>query len=184
MGAPNASIRVLISMMILKEAQGLSDSGLFEQCRFNILTRSALGLINMDNPLPVESTYYLFRKLIVEHERSTGINLFQQAFSQITGDQIKEYNIQGRQVRMDSFLLGSNIVWYSRYELIHETLRLFLKEITEIDSLAFLTEDERAFAANIVLEKGNKVVYRSSKEEVVSRLEKLGALTYKLLSFF
>lgn len=184
MGAPNSPIRILFSMMVLKESQGWSDAHLFEQCRFNILTRSALGLMNMDDVLPVESTYYLFRKLITEHERNTGVNLFQQAFSQITGAQIKEYNIQGKQVRMDSFLLGSNIVWYSRYELIHETLRLFLKKITDAGPLAFLTEDERALTVSIASEKGDKVVYRSSKEEVVSRLERLGVLIYKLLSFF
>ena len=39
-GAPNASIRVLIGMMILKEARGWSDSQLFENCRFNISTSS------------------------------------------------------------------------------------------------------------------------------------------------
>ncbi|MGB1283923.1 MAG: hypothetical protein ACPG44_05590, partial [Polaribacter sp.] len=39
-GTPNASIKVLLSMMILKEAQGLSDEKLFESCRFNMLTRS------------------------------------------------------------------------------------------------------------------------------------------------
>ena len=38
MGTPNASIRILISMMILKEAEGLSDQKLFENCRFNFLT--------------------------------------------------------------------------------------------------------------------------------------------------
>lgn len=85
MGAPNASIRVLAGMMILKEAQGWSDSHLFEQCRFNILTRSALGLLNMDDDLPVESTYYLFRKQIVEYERNSGENLFEKAFRKITG---------------------------------------------------------------------------------------------------
>lgn len=33
-----------------------------------------------------------------------------------------------KQVRMESKLLGSNIAWYSRYELIHETLRLFISD--------------------------------------------------------
>ena len=32
-GTPNASIRVLISMMVLKEAEGVSDEKLFEDCR-------------------------------------------------------------------------------------------------------------------------------------------------------
>src|SRR5215469_10587119 len=57
-GAPNASIRLLIGMMILKEARGISDSQLFEECRFNLLVRSALGLPNIDDAIPAVSTYY------------------------------------------------------------------------------------------------------------------------------
>ena len=57
-GAPNSPIRTLVGMMILKESFGWSDSQLFEHCRFNLLTRSALGLFNINDPLPVESTYY------------------------------------------------------------------------------------------------------------------------------
>jgi hypothetical protein len=34
-GAPNAPIRILLGMMILKEGQGISDEMLFEQARFN-----------------------------------------------------------------------------------------------------------------------------------------------------
>src|SRR5215469_1386750 len=68
-GAPNASIRLRIGMMILKEAQGWSDSQLFEQCRFNLLVRSALGLRNIDDPIPAESTYYLLRQQIVSWEK-------------------------------------------------------------------------------------------------------------------
>ncbi|MEM0940743.1 MAG: transposase, partial [Bacteroidota bacterium] len=43
-GSPHAPIRIMIAMMVLKEAQGYSDAKLFEDCRFTILTRSALGL--------------------------------------------------------------------------------------------------------------------------------------------
>src|SRR6267154_3666411 len=64
-GTPNASVRILVAMMILKEAEGLSDEKLFENCRFNMLTRSAVGLLNANTPIPAESTYYLFRKRIM-----------------------------------------------------------------------------------------------------------------------
>ena len=53
-GTPNSSIpalpagrRVLIAMMILKEAEGLNDQKIFENCRFNMLTRSAVGLLRV-----------------------------------------------------------------------------------------------------------------------------------------
>ena len=68
-GTPNAPVRLLIAMMVLKEAEGLSDQKIFENCRFNMLVRSALGLHNADDPIPTESTYYLFRKHIQEYKR-------------------------------------------------------------------------------------------------------------------
>ena len=74
-GTPNAPIRILVGMMILKEAEGLSDQKIFEECRFNSLVRSALGLHNINDPIPTESTYYLFRKRIVEYGKENNVNL-------------------------------------------------------------------------------------------------------------
>ena len=53
-------------MMILKEGEGYSDQKLFENCHFNLLTRKVLGLTNIDDPVPAESTYYLLRKRIAD----------------------------------------------------------------------------------------------------------------------
>ena len=36
-GAPNASIRILVGMMILKEGQGWSDEQLFNSCNYDLL---------------------------------------------------------------------------------------------------------------------------------------------------
>ncbi len=130
-GAPNASLRVLVGMMILKEGQGWSDEQLFENCNFNLLVRSALGLMTLEDSAPVASTYYLFRRNLVEYAREHGEDLFKSCQAQITRDQLLEFNVSGKQVRMDSKLIGSNIAWYTRYELIHETLRLFIGEREE-----------------------------------------------------
>ncbi len=59
MGASNASIKVLTGMMLMKEAFGWSDSQLYEQCQFNLLVRSALGLVNINDKLPVLSNLTL-----------------------------------------------------------------------------------------------------------------------------
>ncbi|MBK8052433.1 MAG: transposase [Saprospiraceae bacterium] len=71
-GRPNASIRVMIGMMILKEADGLSDEKIFENCRFNLLYRSALGLLNLSDTIPTESTYYLFRHNVAAYDKENG----------------------------------------------------------------------------------------------------------------
>ena len=56
-GAPNASIKRMVAMMILKEAERISDEKLYESCTLNIATRWALGLYNLNDTVPVLSTY-------------------------------------------------------------------------------------------------------------------------------
>lgn len=180
-GSPNASIRVLIAMMVLKEAEGLSDQKLFENCRFNLLVRSALGLHNASDPTPTESTYYLFRKRINDYAKQHNENLFATAFAQITREQCLEFAVSGKRIRMDSKLLGSNIAWLSRYELIHETLRIFYNQI---NTSAKLNKATKTRLDALLQLEGNKVVYTCSSEEVQSRLQELGGLIYKIIHQF
>jgi hypothetical protein len=180
-GTPNAPVRVLVAMMVLKEAEGLSDQKIFENCRFNLLVRSAIGLHNVDDPVPTESTYYLFRKRIQEYAKEENENLFETAFAQITKDQCAEFEVSGKRIRMDSKLLGSNIMWLSRYELIHETLRLFYNQVEQAGQLDKATEDR---LDELLKLEGNKVVYICSSEEVKNRLRELGELIYKILPLF
>lgn len=184
MGAPNASVCILIAMMVLKEANGWSDAQLFEQCRYNMLVRSALGLPNIDDAVPTESTYYLFRKRIVEHEKTGKGNLIETIFSDVTKSQVLDFEVSGKSIRMDSKLLGSNIAWFSRYELIHETLRLFCKDIQATEALDVLLPLEKILLESLLKEHGNKVVFRSTREEVKVKLQALGTFAYKLLTLF
>ena len=68
-GTPSTFIRVLVAMMLLKEGQEWSDDQLFENCNYNLLVRSALGLLTLDDTAPVVSTYYRFRANIVSHNK-------------------------------------------------------------------------------------------------------------------
>ncbi len=183
MGAPNASIRTLISMMILKEGQGWSDSQLFEQCQYNLLVRKALGQINLDDAVPVESTYYLLRKKINDYCKEKDIDLIEKAFQGITKGQVIEYMVGGKSIRMDSKLIGSNIAWCTRYELIHQTISHFCHK-SEQKLKGLLSEKEQEQITAICNEKGEKVVYRSTREEIQKRLMELGLLMYKLTQIF
>ncbi len=177
-GSPNAPIRILIAMMVLKEAEGLSDQKLFEDCRFNILIRSAIGLLKMDDTVPAKSTYYLFRKQIDEYEKEHGKNLLDLAFTQLSKDQSLEFDVSGKRIRMDSKLIGRNIAWMSRYELVHETLRLFYKTIKGSD---LLKQDIKEKLDALLKMKGQKVVYTLTHEDVKSRLSQLGELICQIL---
>lgn len=181
MGAPNASISLLTGMMVLKESFNWSDAQLFESCRFNLLTRSALGLFNMDDAIPAESTYYLFRKRLYEYQKETGKDLLEEVFARITKEQIAEFEINGQSIRMDSKLIGSNIAYYSRYEIIHQTLILFCKSMVE-EAANRLTKKEKEQIRILIKEEPEKIVYRSSVESIKERMNRFGLLIYKLLA--
>lgn len=182
-GAPNASVSLLIGMMILKEAFGWSDSQLFEQCRFNLLARSALGLFNLNDTLPAESTYYLLRKRMYEHQNQTGEDLMEKTFKQITSDQVQEFEVNGRSIRMDSKLIGSNIALYSRYEIIHHTLCRFYKTLNRQEKSRLSAKDKQPLRI-LTKEEPQKTVYRSTREEIKSRLQSIGILMYKIMNTY
>lgn len=180
-GTPNSSIRVLIAMMILKEAEGLSDQKIFENCRFNMLIRSAIGLLNADDVVPTESTYYSFRKRISDYAKEGKENLLEVVFADITKKQCVDFEISGKRIRMDSKLLGSNIAWLSRYEIIHETFRLFYNQVKEFGKLDATTVQQ---LDQLLMLEGNKVVYTVTSDEVKTRLQQLGELIYTVLPLF
>lgn len=183
MGAPNAPVSLLVAMMILKEAYGWSDLQLFEQCGFNLLVRSALGLANLDDHVPAESTYYLFRKRVYQHREKTGEDLLQKTFDTITSGQIKDFEVNGASIRMDSKLLGSNIAFYSRYEVIHRTLCLFYASLKP-KALPLMPDVERGQLKEICSEDAQKTVYRCTKQDIQNRLQTLGLMTNKVLRVY
>jgi hypothetical protein len=182
-GAPNAPVRTLVGMMILKESFSWSDSQLFEHCRFNLLVRSSLGLFNMNDPLPVESTYYLLRKRIYDHQKQSSEDLMGKAFAQITSGQIKDFEVNGRSIRMDSKLIGSNIALFSRYEIIHQTLCIFYKSLDKV-AKSRIPGAELEQLKQLAEEESVKTVYRSTREELKARLQPIGILIYEMLKLF
>ena len=64
-------------MLILKEGFGTSDSELYEASMFNILVMNALGLSNASDEVPVESTYYDFKKKLFGYQPKTGRSLIE-----------------------------------------------------------------------------------------------------------
>ena len=180
MGAPNASIRVIIGMSIIKEGFGCSDEDLFEKCQFDLLVRKALGLVSLNEATPSIDTYYLLRRRICEYENQQGVNLMEKCFEQLTGDQLASFKISGKSVRMDSKLIGSNIAWYSRFELIHHTFRRFVKGLGET-GMHLLNPRLRKQVALFLEEDAQKMVYRLDTETLGERISSLGGLIYGVL---
>lgn len=183
MGAPTKQIRMLVAMMILKEGTGCSDQQLYEHCRFNLLWRAALGLVNLSDTCPSLPSYYDFKDKLNSYAEAhpNQDNLFTKCFEQLTSNQMKAYNISGKTIRMDSKLISSHIAWYSRYELIHKT---FQKCVVK-EELAVLTDDKlRQTAEQYLDEEAQKVVYLSNDETIAERLLTLGVIISQIVAKF
>ena len=178
-GRPTASIRILIAMSILKEGSGCSDEALYENCRFNILYRRALGMVSLGEQCPSIDSYYMLRRRIAKYEEETGVDLFDKCFKGITRKQALEYRISGRAVRMDSKLISSNIAWYSRYEIIHET---FCKQVGESDVKSVGDQLIREQVLEFLAEDARKTVYRTDSETMGKRLLTLGIVIDYILT--
>jgi len=179
-GAPNASIRVIVAMIILKERAGWSYSSLTENCLGSIFVRRALGIFNFDDIVPCRATLFNFLSRLREYEAKTNEDLFKKACDEVTRGQILEFNIMGNKTRMDSALIGSNIKWLSRFELIYETLRYFYSK-TKIDLIGLLTESELETLKEIAGERSDAVSYRSTTPELKSKIENFGPLYHKII---
>lgn len=178
MGAPTASVRILVAMSILKEGFGCSDEDLFEKVEFDLLVRKALGLNKIEDVPPSLDTYYLFNRRLCDYAERTGDDLMEKCFEKVTGVQIKKFNISGKSVRMDSKLIGSNIARYSRYEIVLRTLQ---KTLSNEVNMKALNPALRERVTPLMEEKGSHTVYTSDRESLSKKIEVLGHVVYNVL---
>lgn len=181
-GSPNASIRKLLGMMILKEGFGLSDERLFEVCQFDLLVMKALGINNIDDDLPCPATYYNLKNAIYRHHIEHGEDLIGETFRQLTKNQAKVFGVTGEFARMDSKLMGSNIAKCSRLQLIISVLQVFYKSIKDNDSLlSLLDEEERKQLTALSSKKPGQIVYKMDNPSKEEMLVELGRLLLRIM---
>ncbi|MBF0240467.1 MAG: transposase [SAR324 cluster bacterium] len=183
MGRPNAPIRVLIAMMILKEGFGWSDSRLFEECNFNILVMKALGVSSLNESIPSESTYYQFKQLLYRYQVKVGVDLIVQCFQELTEAQAKLFGVSLDQIRMDSKLIGSNIADCCRLRLIVSCVLVFWNSLSK-SAQARLNQEKRKFLEQLIKKEPQQLVYRLSSEEKKQLLADLGGLISELITLY
>lgn len=183
MGRTNAPVRLLLGMMALKEGFGWSDKQLYEQVSFNLLVMKSLGFENLGDTPPALSTYYLFKQSVYQFHIEQGRDLIEEAFQSLTQSQAEFFEVDGQKVRMDSKLIGSNIVRCSRLQLIISCLQAFWKSLKS-DLKAQLNDDKQQTLNDLCNNKPNQIVYPLSEEEKSQMLLDLGVLLLELQTKF
>lgn len=180
-GRPNASIKTLVSMLILKESNGWSDEQLFDNCRFNIRCMQALGQVSIKEDIPTEATYYNFRQKLDAHFDRTAQDLLMMSFADVTKQQIDAYNVKGHKIRLDSKLLHSNIRQSTRLELLLECIKKELTQENIPHLIMHLKKLDKAFIQTLYETKPYKITFPLSKTQAKQMLHRVGVILKRML---
>jgi hypothetical protein len=174
---PNIPINWLVALEILKSVNGWSDEELYEHFLFDLQVRYALGLHDLHEGYFDLRTLYYFRERLSRYNLEHGVNLLNQAFEDITDQQLKSLKVKTGIQRMDSTQIASNIMDMSRLQLLVEALHRVYRMLSEADQKRY-----GEIFAPYLLEHSGQYVYRiRGKGETEEHLQRIGEMIYRML---
>ena len=123
-GRPNRAVQTVLGVHLLKEMFNLTDDEALEQLEFNLLWHHALRLDMEETHLP-QKTLHNFRVRLMQHDGGW------LAFQETTERIIQALGIRTGKQRLDSTHIMSNIATLTRLGLFCETMRLFLRAVSQ-----------------------------------------------------
>jgi len=166
---PNVPVNCMVSAILLQHRYKLTYEKLFDSIKFNLLTKTALGLQTLDEVPFSEASLFNFQNKLNTYFINNGINLLEKIFDQLTEQQLKELKIKTDIQRTDSFQAASNIRRYSRLQLLVEMLIRIYRVLSEEDKKQF----EELFFPYVKKTSG-QFIYRLDTEGIPSELERVG----------
>lgn len=173
---PNAPINVLVGLEVLKSGFGWSDAQLEDQLAYNVQVRYALGYRDLSVGHLELRTVYNFRRRVSDYMQATGINLLEQAFEQVTDEQIEAFALKTNKLRVDSTLVASNIRWISRLQLLVEVLQRTWRILSEIDRERYTSMFEP-----YVTKTSGQYTYHIENSRAGAHLTKIGEVMQELV---
>ncbi len=174
---PNVAVNRLVGALILKHLKNWTYEELFKNLNFNILTRHALGVRDIDEAVFSEASIYNFQNRIISHFVETGKDLLVEVFDSLTADQLKEFGVNTSIQRGDSFLIGSNIFNYTRLQLLIEVLLRIFKSLNDDDKERF-----SHLLAKYTRQTAGQYIYKLEKEDLPKEINQLAHVYHELFN--
>jgi hypothetical protein len=173
---PNSPINILVGAETLKSGFGWSDEELYDEIRFNLQVRYALGLRDM-GPVPFElRTLYNHRQRVSRYMQETGHNLMEGVFVQVTDQQLAVLELKTGNQRMDSVLVSGNVRQMTRLQLLVEVVQRVWRMLGQEDR-AFYAEAFQPYRQGTAWQH----CYRVKVDEVAAHVEAVGQLMHRLV---
>jgi len=173
---PNIPVNVLVGLEYLKAGNGWTDEEMYEAFLYNLQVRFALGYDEFGKGYFDLRTLYYFRERLSRYMQATGINLLDQAFEQVTDQQIAAFRLKTGKQRMDSTQVASNIRRMGRVQLLVEVLQRVQRMLNESDQ-----ERYAADFAPYVQGHAGQYVYHMKTDETDTHLQRIGEFMQRLL---
>jgi hypothetical protein len=174
---PNIPVNLLVGFETLKAGFGWSDEEAFDHFCFDVQVRYAVGHRDLSEGHFDLRTVYNFRYRVAKHMQETGENLIDQAFEQVTDEQIAAFNLQTNKLRMDSTLIASNIRAMTRLQLLVEVVQRTHRILDEVDQQQYADD----FSPYIKGSSG-QYIYRIKREEYDEHIRRVGELMYRMVA--
>jgi hypothetical protein len=174
---PNIPVNLLVGFETLKAGFGWSDEEAFDHFCFDVQVRYAVGHRDLSEGHFDLRTVYNFRYRVTKHMQETGENLIDQAFEQVTDEQIATFNLKTNKLRMDSTLIASNIRAMTRLQLLVEVVQRTHRILDEADQQQYADD----FCPYIKGSSG-QYIYRIKGEEYDKHIQRVGELMYRLVA--
>jgi len=172
---PNAPVNALVSAIILYMKKGWTTEDLFERIDFDLRTRTALGLRNLEDTPFCPATFFNFQNRLLNHFVTTGENLIEKIFDSLTKAQLKKLKIKTDIQRMDSFQAMSNIRAYSRIQLLVEVLIRVFRVLSDHDK-----QNLKDTLAPYIKNTSSAFVYGLNKSDISHELQKIADIYHSL----
>jgi len=121
-GRPNKPVQTVISVLLLKEMNDLTDAEALFSLDFNLAWHVALDL-QPEEAHTCQKTLHNFRAKLMESDKAKVL------FEEMTAKIIEALGVNTEKQRLDSTHITSNIARLTRLGLFCETVRVFLKEL-------------------------------------------------------
>lgn len=121
-GRPNSPINEIITLLIIKELFDWSYRELESHMPMHIGVMYASGVNYGQSSVSLRTLTYFVQSLREYHDES-GIDLFNQEFNRLVGNQIEEYKVNTKIARVDSTQIATNVCAYNRLQLVIESIK-------------------------------------------------------------
>jgi len=173
---PNIPVNVLAGLETLKSGFGWSDEEMYDHYCYDVQVRYALGYRDLSEGHFELRTIYNFRQRVTKHMQETGENLFDQAFEQITDEQVAAFELKTDKLRMDSTMIASNIRETTRVQLLVEVLQRVHRMLDETDQQRYAKEFEPYLKGS-----SGQYIYHLKGEDIAEHLQRIGELMRRLV---